>query len=73
MGHEAKLRQASEEEELRSRLVEEFLRQRREDEARTTTGVGSLTSLVSGPSAENLKLKRGVRAKSEQGKLEARN
>ena len=53
MGHEAELRRASEEEELRSLLVEEFSRSRREDEARTAAGVGSLASLVSRPSTEN--------------------
>ena len=53
VGHEAELRQASEEEELRSRLVEEFSRLRREDEARTTAGVGSLTSIVSCPATKN--------------------
>ena len=35
VGHEAKLRQASEEEELWSRRVEEVSRLRREEEART--------------------------------------
>ena len=53
VGHEAKLRQASDEEELRSWLVEELSRLRTEDEARTMAGVGSLTSLVSRPAAEN--------------------
>ena len=53
VGHEAKLRRASKEEELWSRLVEEFSRLRREDEARTAARVGSLASLVSRPAAEN--------------------
>ena len=53
VGHEAKLR-AGEEVELWSRLLEEFSRLRREDEARTAAGVGSLASLVSRPAAENL-------------------
>ena len=44
--------EASEEEELRSRLVEEFSRLRREDEARTAATVGSLASLVSRPATK---------------------
>ena len=54
VGHEAKIRRASEEGELRSQLVDEFSRLRREDEARTAAGVGSLASLVSRSAAENL-------------------
>ena len=46
VGHETKLRRADDEEELRSRLVTEFSRLRKEDEARTAAGVGSLASLV---------------------------
>ena len=52
-GHEAKLRRANEEEELRSRLVGEFSRLRREEEARTAAGVGFLAALVSRAAAEN--------------------
>ena len=55
VGHEAELRRADEEEELRSRLVTEFSRLRREDEARTAAGVGSLASLVSRGVTENPK------------------
>ena len=51
--HEAELRRANEEAELRSRLVGEFSRLRREDEARTAAGVGSLASLVLRAAAEN--------------------
>ena len=53
VGHEAQLKRASKEEELRAQLVEEFSRLRREDEARTTASVGSLASLVFGSAAEN--------------------
>ena len=53
VGHESELRQASEEEELRSRLMEEFSRLRRGDEARMAARVGSLASLVSRPATEN--------------------
>ena len=53
VGHEAELRRANEEEEIRSRLVGEFSRLRREDEARTAAGVGSLASLVSRSAAES--------------------
>ena len=53
VGHEAELRRANEEEELWSQLVGEFSRLRREDEARTAAGVGSLASLVLRAAAEN--------------------
>ena len=53
VGHKAEVRRANEEEELWSRLVGEFSRLRREEEARTAAGVGSLASLVSRAAAEN--------------------
>ena len=54
MGHEAELRQAYEEGELRSPLAGEFSRLSKEDEARMAVGVGSLAFLVSRAAAENL-------------------
>ena len=51
--NEAELRRANGDVELRARLVEDFSRLRREDEARTTTAVGSMASLVSGTASEN--------------------